>query len=197
MEGVDFVIYELNEDNEIVDFAKDVNGDYVGTPNEKGDWLVTTNSSGQIQLELPAGTYKAVEYNYPEGYVDNGNSEIFTIGNKIGKAPWGEMVFIKPTVPESTVVPAACNPASVVTEIRKIEDLIDFKLAVDGGDNYFGKAAVLRNDIDFNNENDYRDATDTRYGDLNGNGEVESIKDELTNPNGKGFEAIALSTPFQ
>ena len=195
--GVDFVIYELNENNEIVDFAKDANGDYLGVPNEKGDWIVTTNSQGIILLELPAGTYKAVEYNYPEGYVDNGNSEIFTVGNKIGKANWGDSVIIKPTISLSSITPGACDPSSVVTEISKIEDLIDFKLAVDGGDNYLGKAAVLRNDLDFNNEDDYRDASDTSYGDLNGNGEVESIKDELTNLDGKGFEPIAESAPFQ
>ena len=47
----------------------------------------------------------------------------------------------------------------------------------------------MRN-LDFNLESSYRDANNTTtYGDYNGNGEIQSIKEELTT--GKGWKPIA------
>ena len=193
--NVDFVIYELGENNEIIDYAKDVNGDYVGTPNEKGDWLVTTNALGIIQLELPAGTYKAVEYNYPEGYVINGTEQVFTIGNKLGKANWSDIVVAKPTIEEQAINPAECNPSSIVTEtnkieINKIEDLVRLSNQLKGGQGSAseGYEVKLKCDLDFTSNDSYDDPDRTDFGDVNGDGTIDTLKTELTT--GAGFYPI-------
>ena len=46
----------------------------------------------------------------------------------------------------------------------------------------------LMRTLDFNEDTSYEDSTRTDYGDLNGNGTIESIKLELTR--GKGFTTI-------
>ena len=66
-------------------------------------------------------------------------------------------------------------------KINYIEDLVDLSNEVNNGDTKTGVNYVLMRDLDFKNYNSYKDASDTTYGDINGNGVVETIKEELTN----------------
>ena len=63
-----FVIYEVDENKNTIDFAKDVNGNIVG------DGIVT-DEKGEISCGLRAGFYKAVEIEAPEGYELSENEE--------------------------------------------------------------------------------------------------------------------------
>lgn len=171
--NAEFVIYELDENGNEIDFAKDVNGDYVGTLNEDGKYIVKTNERGEISLPLRGGLYKAVEVTYPEGYQEYSINGIFEIEDKD-----------KDDAAEETEY-------NGIIEIEYIEDLVDFANNVNNGNNYSGYLIKLKNDLDFNESSSYRNASSTSYGDLNGDSQIEDIKTELTKTSGKGFTPIA------
>ena len=83
-----------------------------------------------------------------------------------------------------------------ITEIEYIEDLIDFSISVNSGNNYDGITVNLMRTLDFLDDESYRDVTTTSYGDLNGDGRIDSIKTELTT--GEGFVSIgnSVQNPF-
>ena len=75
-----FAIYNIDEET----FAKDSKGEYVGTKetiNGKEYYTVTTNSVGEVEIDLPEGQYKAVELQAPEKYQINDEVYTFSIGN--------------------------------------------------------------------------------------------------------------------
>ena len=74
--------------------------------------------------------------------------------------------------------------------IASIEDLVAFSNSVNAGNTYEGKYIELAFDLDFEDSKSYKNAEDTSFGDLNGDGTVEGIKAELTNKAGKGFTPI-------
>ena len=74
--------------------------------------------------------------------------------------------------------------------IASIEDLVAFSNSVNAGNTYEGKYIELAFDLDFEDSKSYKNAEDTSFGDLNGDGTVEGIKAELTNKEGKGFTPI-------
>ena len=83
-----------------------------------------------------------------------------------------------------------------VFKIKNIEDLVCISEMSKSGKNFEGKTIYLVKDIDFNSDSSYTNSNDTTYGDINGNGEVEGIKTELTT--GRGFYPIgSSSTPFK
>ena len=51
--------------------------------------------------------------------------------------------------------------------------------------------------LDFNEDASYRNPSNDTCGDINENGVQETIKEELTNPDGKGFLPIGLSTDYK
>ena len=65
--GAKFIIREINEDYEEIGYAKDINGNEVGTV-ENGVPVVTTDENGEISTGLQSGLYKAIEIEAPEGY---------------------------------------------------------------------------------------------------------------------------------
>lgn len=76
-----FAIYNIDEEET---FAKDSKGEYVGTKETidgKEYYTVTTNSSGEVEIDLPEGQYKAVELQAPEKYQINDEVYTFSIGN--------------------------------------------------------------------------------------------------------------------
>ncbi|MBR3163445.1 MAG: hypothetical protein IKF17_05045 [Clostridia bacterium] len=77
-------------------------------------------------------------------------------------------------------------------KIYKIEDLITFSIKSNSGDTFDGKYVELMNDLDFKQDYSYAKADRTDFGDLNGNGAVESLKTELTT--GNGFPCIAKNS---
>lgn len=87
IEGVKFAIYKIDENNQIIEPAKDINGNTLGEKqiiNGTEYYVVKTDSSGKITGNLGEGLYKAVEVEEPEGYVfeqdEEKRTEYFGIG---------------------------------------------------------------------------------------------------------------------
>ena len=86
--------------------------------------------------------------------------------------------------------------AEKTVEIYKIEDLVNVALQSARGESYQGYTIYLMNDVDFEDDNSYRDVNDSSFGDINLDGTVEGIKAELTNTNGNGFIPIGGYNQF-
>ena len=175
--NVGFVIYELDDKYQVVDYAKDVNGEYFGTIQNDGCYTVETDENGIIKLPLKTGKYKAVEYKFIEGYENKTHVEYFSISDGSDQIEF-ENMEVKYSNEWKT------------KEIYYIEDLVDLALDVQNGNTYYYTKFEIKRDLDFNDEDSYRDSSSTAYGDFNENGKVESIKEELTKRDGKGFLPI-------
>ncbi|MBP3255330.1 MAG: MucBP domain-containing protein [Clostridia bacterium] len=185
-----FVIYELDNDGNIIDCGKDVYGNYVGEQDEgapeDSPYYVYTNEAGVITLPLRDGKYRIDEVQAPDGYTGEG-SQTFELNNHrevVNEAPY-ELNEIE--IEDNYVEPVREN----TVQIQYVEDLlaIDNEM-IDNDNTYADTKFVLANDIDFSDEESYRDATSTTYGDINEDGEVSDIKTELTT--GNGFKSIGL-----
>ena len=174
-----FVIYEIDSNKNDIDYAKDVNGNYVGTINSDGKYVVTTDETGTIVLPLRGGFYRIEEIGYPEGYQENGNEDYFKIASK-------NEDIKNPEDPDGT------EETVGDLEINTIEDLVRFSKSVNSGNSYKGKTVSLMRTLDFNEDSSYANPADTSFGDLNEDGVVEGIKNELTT--GIGFTPIGTST---
>ena len=174
-----FVIYEIDSNKNDIDYAKDVNGNYVGTINNDGKYVVTTDETGTIVLPLRGGFYRIEEIGYPEGYQENENEDYFKIASK-------NEDIKNPEDPDGT------EETVGDLEINTIEDLVRFSKSVNSGDSYKGKTVSLMRTLDFNEDSSYANTADTSLGDLNEDGVVEGIKKELTT--GIGFTPIGTST---
>ncbi len=207
--NADFVIYELNEDGTIKDMAKDANGNYIGTLQENGKYTVTTNAQGVITLALGPGNYKAIETGFPEGYEEELHSEVFTISGGKEKE---ESQIVEPET-EEIEVPVSTKETEKTIEIEKIEDLLDFAYTVNSGERLEDTTVKLTANLDFEDLQSYRNPNDkykpknikSKDGeelqiegieeqdgaiDINGDGECESVKEELTKESAKGFPSI-------
>lgn len=167
-----FVIYELNDELNVLDYAKDINGNYVGIKSENGDWIVTTDENGTITVPLRDGKYRINEVSYPEGYAEQSTMEYFIVGE--GKTQNDE----------------DNNNNNKLLEINYIEDLVDLSKTTNEGNNYEGTTVLLMRTLDFKEDSSYKNPEDTSYGDLNRDGTVEGIKAELINKGGCGFTPI-------
>lgn len=166
-----FIIYEIDENKKIIDYAKNKLGKYIGLKNEDGQYIVTTDENGKIELKLNEGYYKAVEVEAAPGYI------------------------LSEDIEENTIYFAAYN-ANVI--IDSIEDLVKLSKTVNSAETtYLGETILLIKTLDFNEDSSYENPNDTSYGDLNGDGTTEGIKAELTNKNGIGFTPIGSQGSFQ
>ena len=68
--------------------------------------------------------------------------------------------------------------------IQYIEDLVDLQVAVNNGETYANKYFELERDLDFQNNESYKNYQTKEYGDINGNSTDEELKTELTTENG-------------
>ena len=66
--NVAFVIYELDANGEILDFARDANDEYIGTLNASGAYEVRTDANGEITIPIRDGDYMIFEVEAPEQY---------------------------------------------------------------------------------------------------------------------------------
>ena len=188
LSGVKFAIYEITESGEIVDFAKDPNGNYVGLIDDNNEYYVITDENGTIALPLRKGIYKAVELNVPEGYEKSQKEEIFEVAGE--QLVEESQESYDNVIPEEMKVEYEEKDGSEfeVIEINKIEDLVE--LSKRSQETELNKVKIVLNkSLDFNNDESYEDATRIDYGDINENGIVEPIKTELTTE--KGFSPIA------
>lgn len=81
-------------------------------------------------------------------------------------------------------------------KIENIEDLIKLSKNVNNGKSYSNQYFELTNKLDFQSDESYKEPN-AQYGDLNNDGNAETIKKELTT--GNGFKAIgdAEENPFE
>ena len=79
-------------------------------------------------------------------------------------------------------------------KIYTIEDLVTFSIKSNDGDSFDGKYVELMNDLDFKEDRSYAKADRTDFGDINGDGTVETLKTELTT--GTGFPCIGSNKTF-
>ena len=165
LSGAKFEIYKVKVNGETIDFAKNRSGRYVGE-NENNKYRVTTDYTGKVSVTLEDGLYKAVEVEAPEGYSIKDADEIYF------KVPNEEI-------------------ENIDLEINKIEDLVKLSNEVNSGNNYDGKYVKLMNSLNFNEDSSYENPNDTSFGDYNGDGTTEGIKEELTKTSqGCGFIPI-------
>ena len=165
-----FIIKKIDEEGNDIDYAKDINGNYVGELNEEKQYVITTDETGIVTLPLSAGLYKAVEIGYPEGYQENEDKQYFRItgGEEEEEQEEGEVI-----------------------QINNIEDLVQLSIYVNKGNDCQGKIVKLMKSLDFEDDSSYKDPEDISYGDLNEDGEIEGIKIELTDRiDGIGFTPI-------
>lgn len=81
-------------------------------------------------------------------------------------------------------------------KIETIEDLVKLSDNVNRGKSYSNQHFELINKLDFQNDESYKNPN-SKYGDLNNDGKIESIKTELTT--GNGFQSIGnrFEYPFE
>ena len=189
-----FIIYELDEEENVIGYAKDIYGNYVGAQeegaSEDSPYYVYTNSAGEINASLRDGKYKAQEVEAPVGYTGEG-VEIFEIKNEEEEeSTEAGREYVERVIEDTYVEPERAN----TIEVEYIEDLLDIaKNMVENDVTYADTKIVLKNDLDFTSESSYRDHTTTAYGDLNGNGDEEALIAEIMNGSGSspiGFMPI-------
>ena len=79
--------------------------------------------------------------------------------------------------------------------INNIEDLLRLSNIVNNGTNTFdGQYILMTRNLDFNLDDSYMNPYTTEFGDINGDGEVYGVKEELTT--GLGFPPIGKSYSF-
>ncbi|MBR2705437.1 MAG: hypothetical protein IKE91_08205, partial [Clostridia bacterium] len=133
--NVEFIVYKMEKDG-TTDYAKDEYGNYIGIPNDQGEYIVTTDENGVISLPLPDGKYCLVEVTYPEGYQVKEEAEYFIIGDDDGEEVEDE--------------------DKKVIEINYIEDLVELSEKTNNGYSYKNAIIKLMRDLDFNDPGSYR-----------------------------------------
>ena len=214
--GVKFVIREVDENKNDIDYAKDIDGKYVGKKDAStGMYIVTTDENGEILLPLKDGNYSAAEISTKEGYELSNKLEYFKVGNedslekeiaekKVNPRDSMDISKIKEEsmkendisnkkikdedLAESKEIQEREKNYENTLEINYIEDLIDLSNNIKNGNNYEKTKIVLNKDLDFNDDNSYKDNTSTKYGDYNNDGTISTIKEECTT--GTGFQGI-------
>lgn len=177
-----FSIYSLTPGLKVVDYAKSAKGQYIGTQQENGVYTVSSNLNGEIVLSLPSGYYKLVEVESAKGYTLKDTEPIYIKVND----------GIVEEINANADATEEFEETNADYTINSIEDLVELSNRVNSGESFEGKTVVLGKTLDFNDDSSYKNPQDnTTYGDYNGDGTLESIKQELTNISvGTGFKAI-------
>ena len=108
-----------------------------------------------------------------------------------------ETPFIEP---DATLLRSICDDSSIYNtessfKIKKVEDLACLTKTVSDGKNFNGKTIYLLEDIDLSNTKSYDSVLIKTYGDLNGDGTTDGLKEELSKA--AGFKPIGNSSrPF-
>lgn len=145
--NAEFAIYQVDKNENEIDFARDINGEYIGTLNNDGLYTVTTDENGIIVLPLKGGLYKAVEVTYPEGYLKLGTEQYFKVADGTENDTEEEDEPGETPIDESQYT---------VIQIQYIEDLADLATAVNAGNDYSGHIVKLMNDLDYTDPASYR-----------------------------------------
>ena len=184
--NVEFTIYELDKDGNQVDFAKNINNEYLGEKTEDNRYIIKTDENGEIALPLKDGKYRAIEVKPGEGYIAGDSIYDFVVGGE-QEEPEDFSSYIDIEIIDDT---------ELALEIDSIEDLVQFSIDVRGGTTYDGKLVQLTRTLDFNDDNSYDDSETMVFGDMNKNGTVETLKQELTSRDGSGYFSIGTGSTY-
>lgn len=173
-----------------IDYAKDVNGNYIGTQDEDGKYIITTDELGRITLALPNGKYMLMEVDFPEGYKEKDIVQYIEIND----GTTGNDEEISDNESEDEI-----DNIEYIETINTIEDLVSFAKQVNSGVNYNGHKVTLARTLDFTEDSSYNNPEDNSFGDLNKDGVTEGIKEELSKgigftPIGNGYDSIFSGT---
>ena len=83
---------------------------------------------------------------------------------------------------------------STTCYIFSVEDLVAFSYMVNDGKTFEDKTVILMRNLDITNDKSYINKDATNFGDINGDNTTETIKEELTNKNGKGLPTAGNDT---
>ncbi len=136
IKNASFIIKEVNIP---YDYAKDINGEYIGTLNEEGQRIVTTDENGKITLSLRDGKYVLIEVGYPEGYEKEEVIQFFEVTTGVKEV-------------EDSVEPIE-EPKEIeyIENIETIDDLVKLSEQVNSGIDYTGHTVTLTKTLDFEN----------------------------------------------
>lgn len=179
--NAEFTINEINTDGTIGDFAKDVEGNYIGTQNENGQYVVVTDSNGIITAALRDGKYRLSEVKAPDGYINAGATETFVVKSA---------TKYESTDVEELPTREYTDNTTEVIRIKKIEDLLDVALRMKNFETTFADTKIiLDNDLDFTDRGSYKYPDSKAYGDINEDGNTQTLFEELgaRDENGYGY----------
>ena len=90
------------------------------------------------------------------------------------------------------------DDSASICYIYSIEDLIQFSNQVNNEKNFQNKTVNLMNNLDITDDKSYVNPSTKVFGDVNENGTIETLKEELNNQETKGFPTIGKnSTKFK
>ena len=149
--------------------------------------------NANIVVTLPDGTTSNRSLLYPTTSYTVYNNETYTIKAVYEDQTKDESIEIT-NIKDKITYDLPQEDQNTYT-ISYVEDLVGLSLNVNNGINsYKGKTIKLLNNIDFSDDNSYKNPNDTSLGDINNDGKVESIKTEVTT--GKGFTPIGLGYKY-
>ena len=160
------------EYNEYYDNYQESYSENITIINPKGESNVITIGTGYEYIVTSDGVYNFIaQYNNQET-----NKDIQVNGLASAK----EMEIAKEN--KDTYV------------ISTIEDLVKLSINVNNGIDYQGKTLKLINNLDFSNTSSYANANDKKtFGDYNGDGVIEGIKDEILKEDVGGIKIIGTT----
>ena len=150
---------------------------------------------GAIGADLKIN-FEELDKNLPEGFTGSNGTYISKTGNKFTVNENGEITY-EESIEEIEESVTALEDDNNPLTIGAIEDLVELSIAVNNGTTYEGQTITLLTSLDFDNPESYRtqNPETTKYinkegaeVDVNGDGTIESIKNELTT--GLGFVPI-------
>ena len=151
-------------------------------------------SSKKVSITLPDGTTTTLNLLNPTTYFNVFNNGTYTVTGEYNGQNTGSSIAITNIKEKDVYVLAKENQDTYLIEC--IEDLVGLSNNVNNFvDKYEGKTIKLSSDLDFNDNNSYKNPNDTSFGDVNKDGKIEGIKIEVTT--GQGFTPIGFDAYYE
>lgn len=197
--------YEVNVDNILKYYLRKENMTLEDYYKERGyetldKYLISNRmvekslySNSIITVTLPNGNKSNLNLLYPTTTFTVYNNGKYTINAEY------ETQKIEKTIDISNIIDKVVYELPKEDEntytISCIEDLVGLSLNVNNCvNNYSGKTVKLLNNLDFNDDDSYKNPNDKSLGDINNDGKVEEIKTEVTT--GSGFVPIGIGSDY-
>ena len=149
--------------------------------------------NADITVTLPSGTISNRSLLYPTTTFTVYNNGTYTV-QAVYEDQTVEKTIEITNIKDKVIYDLPQEDENTYT-ISCIEDLVGLSLNVNNCiNNYSGKTVKILEDLDFNDDNSYKNPNDTSLGDINNDGKVEAIKTEVTT--GEGFTPIGLGSIY-